>query len=223
MKKASFKCNEKNVGLHSVESKSAVLLISVGQSYHEAKYLSAVIKLINQTNFGSCTIALADTLQRHNYRLTHSPEEAYELAAENGYAWKKRNAEILATFNIENQIITWDTWLGHSLYSAFKKEIDNIYSSNLNYKSAIDKTYDSFALRIKRRQQEIDWNKNRLNAFCLEYLKEECAIIMPLWACIGYDYIIYPKPMTSAMESTYNLLVKEKSEKVRWLSLRFKN
>jgi len=44
-----------------------------------------------------------------------------------------------------------------------------------------------------------------------------------LWASLGYDFIIYPKPVTPAMDKTRDLFVKDVyPAKCRWLHLRFK-
>jgi len=57
----------------------------------------------------------------------------------------------------------------------------------------------------------------------LQYLIEELPIVMPLWAQMGYDFIIYPKPITPAMKKTYELFVENRYDaKCQWLYMRFK-
>lgn len=223
LKKTYFKHNKNGIGIPSYIDKKIILLISVGQPYHESKYLSAVISLINKENFGFCTIAIADTLQRHNYSLTLTLDNAYELAKEKGKDWKIRNSAILSKLNVENEVISWDYWLAHPLYLSFKEKINFSYSSECDYRNSIDITINSFTQRLLKRQPELRFNEERFKILCLEYIKEECAIIMPLWASLGYDFIIYPKPMTIAMETTYNKFVDKSIEKVNWLSLLFKS
>ena len=190
MKKAYFKHSNPIAKIPSPETKKIILLISVGQPYHESNYLSAAINLINKEHFGFCTIAVADTLQRHNYCLKLSQDEAYNLAEEKGEAWRKRNSGILSTLNIDNELINWDTWLNHPSYSYFRKKIDDLYSLDEDYKQGIDNTINSFALRVTKRQQYPAEESRLFEALCLEYIREECAIIMPLWASLKYDFII---------------------------------
>jgi len=45
---------------------------------------------------------------------------------------------------------------------------------------------------------------------------------MPLWASQGYDFIIYPQPMSDAMQETYQRFVAPLMDKANWLSVRFK-
>ncbi|MDR3478597.1 MAG: tRNA-dependent cyclodipeptide synthase [Gammaproteobacteria bacterium] len=221
MKKAHFRYNGKNIQIPDTENKKAIFLISIGQSYHESKYLSATINLINKANFNSCTIALADVLQRHNYSLTHPQDVALQIAIENGHTWRDRNSNILNMLNTKNEIVSWDTWLKHPLYPSFRKEIDDTYYTNPCYKNAVNNTADIFLSRFSKRESNIKQNFDQ--SLCLEYIKEECAIIMPLWAHLDYDFIIYPKPMTSAMENTHEIFLKEKPHQMHWLSLHFKS
>lgn len=226
MKKAKYKISLPNEPL-STEGKRAILLISVGQPYHESRYLQAQINLINESNFLSCDIVVADTLQRHNYISKHGIEIATKLSSDYGSSWINRNSLIIKKLNIKHDIITWDFWLKHSLYAVYKKEIDTSYLSDLSYQKSINNTVNNFRIRTEKRIKDIgvseDWNgENSDFQFCLEYLKEECAIIMPMWAKLGYDFIIYPKVMTEAMQASYEKFVKNFSQKAKWLPLRFK-
>ncbi|WP_172462822.1 hypothetical protein [Legionella steigerwaltii] len=46
---------------------------------------------------------------------------------------------------------------------------------------------------------------------------------MPLWAKMGYDYIIYPKPLIPGMAKTRELFVADEyGDKCQWIYLRFK-
>lgn len=226
MKKAYFKYPTILSDL-TTQGKKAIVLISVGQPYHESQYLMALVNLINKSGFASCDIVVADTLQRHNYCIQHDEVTAYSLALANGEDWISRNLKILSKLNVKSEIIRWDFWLENTSYDFYKDKVDFSYEFENAYKQAIDNTIHVFATRFLKRFEKTDSCENKeatkFNiSSCLEYVKEECAIIMPLWASLGYDFIIYPKTMTSAMEETYNKFVKSIYNKAYWLSLRFK-
>ncbi|MFJ8308907.1 MULTISPECIES: tRNA-dependent cyclodipeptide synthase [unclassified Streptomyces] len=198
----------------------AVLLVSVGQRYHEGDKLRATVELVNRSGFQELTIAVADTLQRSNY-LDVSPEDAYTRALHQGDEWLERNEKILGQLSVANQVLRWDEALDDPSYGEFRQRIEHAYQHNPQYKSAVDATIGKFIDRLTSRDPgaEID------QAFkgCLKYLIEECPIIMPMWAHQGYDYIIYPQPMTAAMAETQRLFVTDEYPgKGGWLSLRFK-
>ncbi|HRD70465.1 MAG TPA: hypothetical protein PK657_09990 [Legionella sp.] len=222
MKKAQFRYKLKNYSVSTPESKKIILLISVGQAYHEEKYLLAAVNAINKEKFGFCTIALADSLQRHNYSHINGHESAYAIALKNGQDWLERNLSIINSLDIPFEIIHWDQWLADENYLQCQDAIDFAYTNDHNYKYSIDFTIDSFIERTSKRECFVDKSIDTLRSSCLQYLKEECAIIMPLWATLNYDYVIYPKPMTKAMETTHYMFVAQLSSKVKWLSINFK-
>ncbi|OGT35895.1 MAG: hypothetical protein A3F11_03865 [Gammaproteobacteria bacterium RIFCSPHIGHO2_12_FULL_37_14] len=212
-----FDGNKKTI---HTENKKCVLLISVGQKYHESARLSATIDLINKSNFSSCTISVADTLQRHNIQ-DKSPEKAYITSLQLGDEWLARNEKHINKLKSAVTILRWDETLNDTDYPLFKKKIENEYVGNKFYRDAVDSTINTFLDRLKKRSLHIDLEMVFAN--CLKYLLEECPIIMPLWASQGYDYIIYPKVMTTAMAATYELFVKPSyQDKANWLALNFK-
>jgi len=189
----------------------AVLHISVGQEYHEGQKFLATIDSIN-AKFSQCDIMLCDTLQRHTLYITHpkikNNEQFYQLALEEGDHWLERNKVAINNLKIPHKIYRWDYWLNDSEYESFRKKVDELYDSDLNYRQAIHDTINIFVDRLKKR---IDKNKFDFEYFfkvCLEYLKEECAIIIPMWMRNEYDFIIYPRKRTLAMQATYDRFVK---------------
>lgn len=215
--KASFHSNGQ---VHTYDNKHCLLLVSVGQKYHEDKRLSATVDLINQSNFKSCTIAVADTLQRHNYPAM-LPEDAYLYALESGNEWLDRNAECLSRLKPAVTLLKWDEALQDAGYAALKQQVENEYHNNPDYHSAVNATINVFIDRVKKRDDKQDLVQAFQN--CLTYLIEECPIIMPLWAMQGFDFIIYPKQMTDAMAKTRELFVQNQfPDKCNWLSLNFK-
>ncbi len=206
----------------NTHKKRAILLVSVGQIYHEGAKLLAAIDLINRSDFEECTIMLADSLQRYNYFNDLSEAEAYQLAINLGEQWIERNSDILNKLVMRHQIIRWDS---HYQYDSFCKlyrdQLISDYHSDINTKNAIDETINSYLSRQDKLDSKMSYDVISKN--CFKYVIEECPILMPLWASQGYDFIIYPKKMTAAMRMTYEKFVlPQYPEKVTWLSLRLR-
>lgn len=217
--RASFQVED--LGSVDLSGKSCVLLISVGQRYHEQDKLSSTIHLINASNFSSCSIMVADSLQRHTFSESLGGTESEKAARLEGEKWIERNLSILRNLTIPFHIKRWDECLNHPKFKSFKRIVASEYESNSEYADAIDGTIQIFIERAISRDPSLDTKK--LYAGCLEYLLEECPIIMPLWAEEGHDYIIYPKKMTRAMSKTRELFVQNNlDEKAQWLPLKFK-
>ena len=84
------------------------------------------------------------------------------------------------------------------------------------------KSASEFVTRIDQRNER---KISRDEAICisLEYLKEECAIIMPMWAKMGFNIMIYPSNILDAMSKAYETIVKPNmGDNLTWLTLRFK-
>ncbi len=213
--------HEHTQNLPTTVGKTAILLISVGHAYHEGEKLLATIDLINQSEFKSCHIMLADSLQRYNY-YTHLPQgNAYQLALTNGLQWIRKNNDFLCRLTVPYQVVRWDEHLLEVNYWQLRKRLLKIYYKNKVFQHAINETIQKFTDRIEKRTPSTQ--KNNIYTNSLAYLMEECPIVMPLWASQGYDFIIYPQPMTTAMRYTYRTFVENQyKDKVIWLSLRFK-
>lgn len=214
--KASFKSLESR---SDYEGKRCILLISVGQKYHEENYLGSTIDLINKSGFKACLIAVADTLQRHNYPGV-TPDNARLDAEASGSRWLKRNAACINTLIPETRILRWDEALQHPHYESFHAHLLQEYQKNSILRAAYKETIQVFIDRFKKRTPDLDDEMIFTNS--LNYLIEECPML-PLCAFRGYDYVIYPKPMTVAMHTTWEIFVKSCfPDKGNWLSLRFK-
>ncbi len=200
--------------------RTALLLISVGKPYHEAEKLAAVIDRINFGRFGRCIVAVADTLQRHNYRAA-SAQANHRESRRHGDEWIKRNEELIAKLLMSTEIVRWDDLLRRTDYAPNYHMITNEYYSNPDYREAIDETIEAFAARngITRGMAGFDEIFYR----ALFYILEECPIIMPMWAQDGIEFIIYPKQMTRAMRKTRDLFVSNRHPNcANWLSVKFK-
>lgn len=192
---------------------SMILLVSVGADYHEGEKLGATVDLINRGGFAHVTVAVADTLQRHN--LQAGTSGAYDESRRRGDQWLARNRPLLDLLTPESDILRWDDALADPRYPRALQDISRAYGSDSAYRSALDSTIDRFVARRERDARDID----RIRDGCLTYLLEEVPIIQPLWAAQGYDFVVYPQQISAAMQATRELFVAERAE---WLPLRFK-
>ena len=204
------------------DGKHPILLISVGQSYHEGAKLLATIELLNRSNFKCCTVMVADSLQRYNFLNSLSQVEAYKLAISLGDQWIERNLSMLNQLIIPYEIIRWDCHYQQSLfYQPYKDQLIKDYFTDSKTKDAIDATINAYLARCANSISNLEYYK--FYKSCFDYVLEECPILMPLWAHQGYDFIIYPKKMTRAMYITYEKFVfSHYPNKVIWLPLRFR-
>lgn len=217
MYKARFK---KEVTSTIQPGKKAILLISVGQHYHEGQKLLATINLINKHHLSSCKIIIADTLQRHNHFNYMNKNDAYNYTLKQGKLWLVRNKSILEKLKMPYTVEHWDDTIKHPAYQEEKALLMEYYHFNADLQNAIFQTINSYIMRKQRRDSsltQLSWRN------CFNYIIEECPVIVSLAARDGFDYIIYPNDRTTAMTKAYNYLVSNRyPNKAQWLSLRFK-
>jgi len=177
----------------------AVLLISVGQPVHEGAKLAATIDMVNRT-FSSCDVAVCDSLQRHTIGMhEYLPKETLYINANiEGEKWIKRNDASLKAIKIPHEIFRWDKYLLDNNFNRHLEAINLAYKKSNDFASAIHKTIDEFVARHER-HFTIDNKEEAINC-CFNYLVEECAIIMLMWPCRKYNYIVYPGEINKALE-----------------------
>ncbi len=128
---------------------------------------------------------------------------------------------LMDPFDVEMpyEIVRWDTHLNNKNLTPLKKHFIREYDNNHQLRNTINKTIEYFLDRKNKAGK-----KNHLQyGHCLNYLIEECPVIMMLWAQQGYDYIAYPNKMTPAMQYCREQFVQPYlPDKVNWLSLKFK-
>lgn len=200
-----------------------MLVISVGQDYHENCKLNATIDLINRSGFKHCDVVLADTLQRYNHYMTISKDKSLLLVKKKGDDWLVRNKATLAHLDIPHTVKRWDEFIKDEEFAPKRLKVLYVYEQDDLYKAAIQSNVKKYLERTKVRDSSILQDKQSLFSYGLEYSIEECTVAMLLWPSMGYDYVIYPKPMTDGMKYTRDLFVTGLCEhKCQWLSLRFR-
>lgn len=198
---------------HDYSGRSTILLVSVGADYHEGEKLGATVDLLNRSGFGRVTVAVADTLQRHNLDL--DPGRAYQIARRRGDQWIARNRPLLDLITADVDILRWDTALSDPHYPRALERVRAAYRADDQYAAAIDSTIDRF---VARRGDDLP-DEEQVRASCRTYLLEELPIIQPLWAAQGYDFVVYPQQISTAMQATREEFV---GDGAVWLPLRFK-
>ncbi len=202
--KACFKAPEEDKLRFSVSTCSVT--ISVGQHSQEGAKLAATINIINK-KFKSCAIMVCDSLQRHTLKIgrTHSATILHEKANKIGAQWLKDNQQYFSFFSIPFEIIRWDTWLAHPQYNTKRNIINNLFNTNIDYQNQLLLAANIFIGRY----QAINYiTLNFENALhdSIEYLKEECAVML-LWADKKYNFEIYPSKRNAAFAATYKYLI----------------
>lgn len=207
--KVTLKCLEEYK--KDLPGSKAVIHISVGQEYHEGGKFWATIDAIN-AKFSQCDIMLCDTLQRYtlyinNPAITNAKQQC-KLALEQGDYWLERNRAAIDSLTIPHNIYRWDHWLNDAEYNALREQVDKLYENDLAYRQAIHDTINVFIDRLKKRFADKEFDYEHFFKVSLEYLKEECAIIVPMWVRNEYEFVIYPRKRTAAMQATYERFVK---------------
>lgn len=198
---------------------NCVLPISVGQEYHEGDKLEAIIHLINN-KFMSCTIVIADVLQRHTLMLENnlSEAEAENIATSIGKEWLASQAKYISKLNIPHKIKFWYEWLNSEAYQSQRLITESLYRNNQQIQSAFDLSIEKFLNRNPNFYNPS--NQAFAKERALEYIKEECSI-MPLWIKDKFHFEIYPANRNPAMVAIYDFLIKPyHPELLRWLRVK---
>jgi hypothetical protein len=182
---------------------SCMLLISVGQPYHEGEKLSATIELVSK-KFKSCTIMLCDTLQKYNLTDYLDEQQAYELSLKNGTEWLERNYMLYSKLAIPYDILRWNDIINDGDFNMSLQEIEKLYHSDTEYQETFSRTIKEYISRIANRKEKICLEKKYADS--LIYLKEECAGML-IWAKMGFNFEIYPNKRAEILASTFKLLI----------------
>ena len=220
--KATFsKCSDSDK--QEFKNSNCLVTLSIGQSVHDGKQLAATINLIDRS-FESVTFALGDTLQRHTLKLVEkkSDLELYEQAKRKGDEWLVNNVQVLSACSIPWKIIRWNTWLKHKRFSEFLTAVQHKYNVDQEFNQIFNADITQYLARLTKRTP-LAVNEEDARKICLSYLQEECAAMLA-WVEGKYQFELYAKGRTAAMQATYEQCIKLlHPEFLRPLSLRFTN
>ena len=206
--KVTFKCPQLDKKTFSISSCS-VTVSMCNVSQRGAKFAATIYGITN--NFKECTIMVCDTLQRHNLLVDGFEDisSAHEKAFEIGNDWLRENEQYFSLFTIPYKVIRWDYWLLHEKYKFSRIKIDDFFEKNDKYRQAFYNATNDFVSRLEKRNTLKYFDFDKAKALSLEYLKEECAVML-LWADNKYNFEIYPSKRNDAMRATYYYFIANK-------------
>jgi len=198
------------IDFNQLKASSDMLPISVGQPYHEGEQFFATTRLVNE-NFSNTKLVLADTLQRHNIdKSDQNYQKKVDELIKEGDKWLERNKEAIRQVgNIE--IKRWNYYLTHKDFESKKFEIDRLYDTDPSFMKAVDSSVSQFLKRKYNLNLKNITEKNHPKAQnCIEYIKEECAVLL-LWFDIEKSpYLLYPNKVNPAIHN----LIQRKTAKM---------
>lgn len=157
--------------------KTARLLISVGQEYHEGAKLRAAINWCAK-RFNHVEILVGDTLQRHSFSLNDGmdPAEAFEKARIAGDDWLARNAATIGTLPSVS-VTRWEAWRVNSAFRPRLLQIMSAYEDLPEFRDAVDEAAMGYCARKSRIDalQDAGYRKKTLD-LSYQYIFEELAI-----------------------------------------------
>src|SRR6185436_12358513 len=109
--------------------------------------------------------------------------------------------------SIPSKIIRWDYWLKHPRYKNARKVIEASYNNDITYRKAYEYSIVEFFDRRNNYAFEHPFNQNNFYKNSLEYLKEECSIMI-LWAEYGFNFEVYPNKRATVLAQTYEKIIK---------------
>lgn len=220
--KAGFRNNPKNPERLFPHATAALLISPMQPYYQDQEKFEALISLINRSAFQFLYVVIGDTCSHYNFISEgYSLQDSITQSKALGNRWLRTFHESLNRLTVAFEITRWDQWVKHPKYSEFRSKIDVLFATN----TAVREAFLASALEYMDRQtKKIQISREQQLSLGLEYLKEECSVIMPLFASLGIEYAIYPANMLEAMQATRNstILPEYGDSRVHWLSLRFK-
>ncbi len=204
----------------------AVLLVSPLQNYYNnQEKFTALIDLINHKNFKEIWIVIGDTNNQHNLMANGKTQAAaFAIAKAQGDQWVHKYSGYLNQVTVPYKLSRWLEWRSKPEYIEYRAVLNEYYANHPQFRFGFLETAHEFLSRQDREQHIPKALKQRYLSCSLEYLKEECSIIMPMWAALGVNFIIYPTEISAALQKSHEAFVKPNYQDVRthWLSLRFK-
>ena len=199
--KAIFKCSEelkeKFIG------SNCLLTISVGQATHEGEMFGATMDLVNRS-FGSCTLLIDDSLQRHNMALNNSEDAAffYEMSIKEGDLWLIRNEKYYGNLTIPKRIVRLDAWLKHPNFHTQLDSVTKAINHDPSYKAVFDKSTEEFLKKYCSRLSNPEkFNLERARRLSYDFIIEECTALC-LWPELQCQFEAYPIRHNEAVNAT---------------------
>lgn len=165
--------------------------ISLGSKNHEGEALEAIVDWLNRAGFSEGRVDFSDTLHRYNVMMDEGLDEhsARKRILEDSDAWITRNHRTLDKLVMPHELISWDRWLHHPKFSAYKAEFERAYQNNPHFRQAIlNDVGHYFSRRDDLALSQVEPEKIELSvAFLIEelaahsilYGEYPCAVVYP--------------------------------------------
>lgn len=147
-------------------------------------------------HFGHCQIVVGDTLRRHNEQILHGLQgsKAIDAARAVGDAFLRDHQDLFASFDHGRLlVIRWDECLGWPEYRADRSAIDDIYGSETDFLSAVQRDAFAFVKRMKKRSPKLAVSDEQAIELSSQYLLEEIAVFSAL-SMRSWSVELYPGP-----------------------------
>ncbi len=91
------------------------------------------------------------------------------------------------------------------------------------FRQGLEETADEF-LRRYRNSHEMIIGEELAKKICIDYLKEECAVVLQTRKELGYFYVVYPQKINAAFDQLFKCCLNTHGlNKVNWLAVGFKS
>lgn len=157
--------------------RTARLLISVGQPYHEGDKFKATVEWCRK-NFDQVQVLVGDTLQRYASMLETDLDAgtAFDNSRKEGDLWLERNFSVLNSLP-GLEIKRWENWRLDESYKPRLLKIMASYDENSAFRKAIDEAVVAYCSRKNRLQTLQDTTKRKkILDLSYQYVFEEIAI-----------------------------------------------
>ena len=174
--------------------------ISLDNPVFRGKSLDALFVWAVQ-NFDRVLVVVGDYLRRHNeYMLTGlDGQKAEGTSIAVGDEFVKRTADMLSKLPSDKISVTrWRPLLDSKEYVQSKAVLDDLFASNDDFHSAVEKDARSFIGRQKKSKRRFVVNDDEAINISCEYLLEEIAVFSAL-SEQGWDVELYPGPELSVL------------------------
>lgn len=222
---SGYKVSFKNCPIEdrkSFKESNCIMPISVGQPVHDGIKFQNTLEYIADC-FDSYCILVDDTIQKYTLAIVNkkTPESCYAQSKLNGDRWLLSNMHLFSQDKYKKlKIVRWNYWLNNPKFYFQYEVVSTVYTEDSFVRDAFAFTIEEFLSRLKVNSEIHD--ENRAFNLCVEYLKEECAV-MCLWAESSFKFEVYPYGRNSAMQAIYEKIIQPQYPGLlKSVSLRFK-
>lgn len=180
--------------------KRCYLGISLENPVFQGRSLRALVSWAAE-NFEQCLVIIGDYLTRFNERIFNGLERdsAQQAAEDAGRAFMVRTAELFEQFDEQRIRLTrWKPCLDTSEYKKAKAMLDELFTSNSDFRASVEKDAVSFATRQTKRNRTLGVTTEEAIELSGRYLLEEIAVFSAL-SEQGWKVELYPGPELSVL------------------------